>query len=53
MDAVRVRGGDIRLHTYDSGHHANSIDEQLLHAELELAFLAEHVPTDANPVRAS
>jgi dienelactone hydrolase len=49
VDAVRVRGGDIRLHTYDSGHHANATDELLLHAELELAFLAEHVPSAANP----
>lgn len=43
MDALRVRGKPVTLHTYESGHHANSIDEQLMHAELELAFLAEHL----------
>ena len=42
-DALRASGGDVRLHVYDAGHHANAVDEQLVHAELELAFLAEHL----------
>ena len=42
-DVLRARGGDVRLHVYDAGHHANTVAERLLHAELELAFLAEHL----------
>jgi dienelactone hydrolase len=42
-DALRVAGGDVRLHLYEAGHHANTVEERLLHAELELAFLREHL----------
>jgi dipeptidyl aminopeptidase/acylaminoacyl peptidase len=42
-DALRGRGAQVELHVYDAGHHANSVEEQLHHAELELAFLARHV----------
>jgi pimeloyl-ACP methyl ester carboxylesterase len=37
------RGGDVQLHVYDAGHHANTIDEKLRHAALELEFLARHL----------
>ncbi len=39
-DALRAAGGHVRLHVHDAGHHANAVDEQLRHAELELDFLA-------------
>jgi dipeptidyl aminopeptidase/acylaminoacyl peptidase len=42
-DTLRDLGGVVRLHVYPAGHHANSAAERLLHAELELAFLAEHL----------
>ena len=40
-EELEKRGGSVRLHTYDAGHHANSVDERILHAELMLEFLAE------------
>ncbi|MEO8329578.1 MAG: prolyl oligopeptidase family serine peptidase [Candidatus Nanopelagicales bacterium] len=40
---LRKRGRTVQLHVYDAGHHANSVDEQIQHAELELAFLAENL----------
>lgn len=42
-DALAARGGTVRTHVYAAGHHANSVEEQLLHAEIELAFLSEHL----------
>jgi len=42
-DALRASGGDVRLHVYDAGHHANAVAEQLVQADLELAFIAEHL----------
>ena len=32
----------LQLHVYDAGHHANSVAERVLQAELELEFLAAH-----------
>ena len=46
--AARV-GGGIDAHIYPAGHHANSVDEKLVHAELSLAFLAEHLRTRRHP----
>jgi dipeptidyl aminopeptidase/acylaminoacyl peptidase len=43
-DALRAAGGRVESYEYAAGHHANVIDEQLRHAELELAFLATHLP---------
>jgi len=37
------RGAAVQLYVYDAGHHANSIDEQIHHAELELEFLARYI----------
>ena len=51
--ALRDRGGDVRVHEYPAGHHANSIDEELLQVEIELEFLAEHVPGGGGPSGAS
>ena len=42
VDELRKRGQQARLHVYDAGHHANSVDEKITQAELELKFLAEH-----------
>ena len=47
--ALRDAGGDVEAHEYEAGHHANAIDEELRHAELELDFLSRHLPTGANP----
>jgi dipeptidyl aminopeptidase/acylaminoacyl peptidase len=41
--AREALGGAIEAHIYPAGHHANSVAEQLLHAELALAFLARHL----------
>jgi dipeptidyl aminopeptidase/acylaminoacyl peptidase len=40
---LRARGGTVDAHIYDAGHHANSVAEQLTHAELSLAFLGRHL----------
>jgi dipeptidyl aminopeptidase/acylaminoacyl peptidase len=42
-DTLRSLGGQVDLHVYAAGHHANTLDEQLLQRELELAFLARHL----------
>lgn len=44
-DRFRGLGGDVQLHVYDAGHHANSTAEKLHHAELELEFLRRHLDT--------
>ena len=41
--ALADRGREVHLHVYDAGHHANSVDETLRHADLELEFLARHL----------
>ena len=41
-DELLSRGRSVQLHVYDAGHHANSVDEKIVHAELELEFLAAH-----------
>ena len=41
-DELLARGRSVQLHVYDAGHHANSVDEKITHAELELEFLAAH-----------
>jgi dienelactone hydrolase len=33
------RQQEVQLHVYDAGHHANSVDEQVAHAELMVDFL--------------
>jgi len=42
-DELTSRGRSVQLHVYDAGHHANSIQEKIHHAELELAFLKRHL----------
>jgi dipeptidyl aminopeptidase/acylaminoacyl peptidase len=42
VDELTARGRLVQLHVYDAGHHANSIDEKIIHAEHELEFLAAH-----------
>lgn len=41
-DELLARGGSVQLHVYDAGHHANTVDEKITQAELELRFLIEH-----------
>jgi dipeptidyl aminopeptidase/acylaminoacyl peptidase len=41
-DQLSNRGCTVQLHVYDAGHHANSVDEAVRQAELQLEFLAEH-----------
>ena len=40
VEELTERGRSVQLHVYDAGHHANSVDEKITHAELELEFLA-------------
>jgi dipeptidyl aminopeptidase/acylaminoacyl peptidase len=40
VDELTARGRSVQLHVYDAGHHANSVDEKITQAELELDFLA-------------
>ena len=42
-DELARRGRSVDLHVYEAGHHANSVAEKLHHADLELAFLAQHL----------
>jgi dipeptidyl aminopeptidase/acylaminoacyl peptidase len=41
-DELIARSRQVTLHVYDAGHHANSIEEKITHAELTLDFLQEH-----------
>ena len=41
-DELLARGRSVQLHVYDAGHHANSVAERVVQAELELEFLAAH-----------
>ncbi len=41
-DELLARGRSVQLHVYDAGHHANSVAEKIVQAELELEFLAAH-----------
>ena len=43
LETLQARGGTVEAHIYPAGHHANTVDERLLHAEIELAFLARHL----------
>jgi dipeptidyl aminopeptidase/acylaminoacyl peptidase len=43
VSELRARGGEVDAHIYPAGHHANSVDEKLVHADLSLAFLARHL----------
>jgi dienelactone hydrolase len=40
--ALRVRGGEVDVHLYPGGHHANDVDEQIRHVELMLRFMRAH-----------
>ncbi len=42
-------GREVLLHVYDAGHHANSVDEKIQHAELELEFLSRHIQASQDP----
>ena len=42
-DELRLRDRSVQLHVYDAGHHANSVQEKIHHAELELEFLKQHL----------
>ena len=41
--ALAAQGRSVEVHVYDAGHHANTVDEKLQHAELELEFLGRHL----------
>ena len=40
---LAARDVPVQIHVYEAGHHANSVDETLQHAELELEFLARYL----------
>jgi dipeptidyl aminopeptidase/acylaminoacyl peptidase len=41
--ALRVRGKEVAVHLYPAGHHANDVQEQILHVELAMAFFRERL----------
>jgi dienelactone hydrolase len=41
--ALRVRDKEVEVHIYPSGHHANDVQEQILHVELAMAFFAKRL----------
>ncbi len=42
VDAVRAGGGEVQLHTYATGHHANDTSQQVEHMRMVLAFFADY-----------
>jgi dienelactone hydrolase len=42
VDAVRAHGGEVEVHTYGTGHHANGVEEQVQHMRWVLDFFAKH-----------
>ncbi len=42
VDAVRAHGGEVEMHTYATGHHANSMSQQVQHMQWVLDFFARH-----------
>jgi dipeptidyl aminopeptidase/acylaminoacyl peptidase len=42
VDAVRAHGGEVEVHTYGAGHHANGMDERVQHMRWVLDFFARH-----------
>ena len=43
---LRVRGREVQVHLYPGGHHANDVDEQILHVELAMALFTSTCPTE-------
>ncbi len=50
VDAVRGHGGDVRVHLYPAGHHANQAEDQVRHMEMVLDFFAEHGGPSTTPM---
>jgi len=42
VEAVRANGGEIEMHTYATGHHANNMEQQVQHMTWVLDFFARH-----------
>jgi dipeptidyl aminopeptidase/acylaminoacyl peptidase len=42
VEAVRAHDGEVEMHTYATGHHANSMTEQVRHMGFVLDFFAKH-----------
>lgn len=42
VEAVREAGGEVVVHRYPAGHHANDAHEQVRHMQMILDFFAEH-----------
>jgi dipeptidyl aminopeptidase/acylaminoacyl peptidase len=42
VDAVRSHGGDVEVHTYEAGHHANDMGQQVQHMRWVLDFFARN-----------
>jgi len=42
VGAVRSRGGTVEMHTYDAGHHANTMADQVTHMQWVLDFFGRH-----------
>ena len=41
--ALAARGGSVQTHVHPAGHHANTVEEKVTQAALELDFLAQHL----------
>ena len=42
VEAVRAHGGSVEVHTYNAGHHTNSMADQVTHMRWVLDFFARH-----------
>jgi dipeptidyl aminopeptidase/acylaminoacyl peptidase len=42
VDAVRAKGGEVEMHTYAAGHHANDMGQQVQHMRWVLDFFARN-----------
>jgi dipeptidyl aminopeptidase/acylaminoacyl peptidase len=49
VDAVRAQGGEVDVHLYPAGHHANAMADRVRHMGLILDFFARHGGVAQNP----
>jgi dipeptidyl aminopeptidase/acylaminoacyl peptidase len=49
VDALRARGGDVELYTFDAGHGSMVVDERVAQMRAELHFVLRHLDGVARP----
>jgi dipeptidyl aminopeptidase/acylaminoacyl peptidase len=42
VEAVRAKRGTVEVHTYDAGHHSNTMADQVTHMQWVLDFFARN-----------